>query len=427
MYPTAWLHLIFERKKLNMHSDIYLNFEDTEKAFAYKTDKELKKAKWLFTAMQYPFLVDIGTRFTPWAIKSGLPIKGLIKHTLFEQFSGGESLEQTAPLMNTLEKFGVKLILDYGVEGGEYTQAKYEQETDYFTKVIEYAASKSSIPFISIKLSGLIPSSVLEKLDTGEVGISVEERNEVLQEKVSLLSPNDKHCWENLIKRTNRLCTIATKASVGIMFDAEESWMQDPVDFIVEQMMKTYNTEKAIVYNTVQLYRHDRLDYLKKAIVDASTQGYITGVKLVRGAYMEKERKRALENGYPSPIQSNKSATDKDYDEAVRYCLDQLSTVSIVVASHNEESNKLAATIALQKGIESNNKHLHFSQLLGMSDNLTFNLSNSNFNVYKYLPFGPIHEVIPYLMRRAQENSSVSGQTSRELELIKKECLRRKI
>jgi proline dehydrogenase len=408
-----------------MPADILLNFENTQKSFAYKTDAELKKAKWLFTAMQYNWLVNMGTSIMPWAIKTGLPIKSIIKQTLFKQFVGGETLEQTDVVMKTLENFGVRIILDYGVEGGEYTEEKYDTETAYFIKVIQYAGSRLSIPFISIKLTGLCSFYILEKLDLKTNTHSLEKKNELIQHKISQLSHIDRKKWDNLIIRTTQLCAAAKASNIGIMVDAEESWIQDAIDHVTEEMMRVHNTEKPVVFNTVQLYRHDKLAYIKALQANATTQGYLLGLKLVRGAYMEKERKRADDMKYSSPIQADKISTDRDYDEAVSYCIDRISTISIVVASHNEKSNKLAASLALNKGIKSNDKHLHFSQLYGMSDNLTFNLADANFNVSKYLPFGPVQEVIPYLMRRAQENSAVAGQTSRELQLINKECRRR--
>ncbi len=410
-----------------MPADSLLDFEDTQKSFAYKTDAELKKAKWLFSIMQHRWLVNLGTSITPWAIKSGLPVKKIIKQTLFKQFVGGETLEQTSQVMKTLENFGVQIILDYGVEGGEYEEEKYDSETAYFIKVIQYAASRPSIPFISIKLTGLCSIHVLEKLTLRTNNPSLEEKNQLIQIKIAQLSDTEREKWDNLINRTTQICAVAKTSNIGIMIDAEESWIQDAIDHVTEKMMRIHNTEKPVVYNTVQLYRKDKLAYISALYENARTNGYLLGLKLVRGAYMEKERKRAEDMKYTSPIQPDKLSTDRDYDKAVSYCIDRLNTISIVVASHNEKSNKLAASIAINKGIKSEEKHLNFSQLYGMSDNLTFNLADGKFNVSKYLPFGPLQEVIPYLMRRAQENSSVAGQTSRELELINKECFRRGI
>jgi len=404
-----------------------IDFNNTEKAFAYKSDEDLKRARFLFSAMQFAPLVKLGTKITPWALSSGFPIKGLIKNTLFKQFVGGESLEETVGVAEMLEKFNVQVILDYGVEGGEGNQDKYEAETNYFIKVIQFAASRKNIPFISIKITGLVTSALLEKLDT-----TLFSKNNVplilrFNKRLEELNREDQAQWEQLNARTARLCQAASDAGIGLMIDAEESWIQDAIDIVAVKMMEQFNLGKVVVYNTIQLYRSDRLSFLSEALETAEKSGYIAGFKLVRGAYMEKERARALKLGYASPIQPSKEATDRDYDAAVTLCMKNIDMVSTIVASHNEKSTLLAATAPSTKNTGANHPHLHFSQLYGMSDNLTFNLAAAGYNVSKYLPFGPVHEVIPYLMRRAEENSAVSGQTGRELELIKKEYKRRNI
>lgn len=404
-----------------------INFNNTEKAFAYKTDRDLKRARFLFSAMHVAPLVKLGTKITPWAIKSGLPVKGIIKNTLFRQFVGGESLEETVGVADMLEKYNVQVILDYGVEGGEGDENKYEAEANYFIKVIQFASTRKNIPFISIKITGLVSISLLEKLDTTLFTKGKETLRTRFNNKLEGLSQEEKGQWEQLIARTSRLCQAASDAGIGIMIDAEESWIQDAIDAVATEMMAQFNHGKVVVYNTIQLYRSDRLSYLTKTLEEAAQSGFIAGLKLVRGAYMEKERARAEKLGYPSPIQPNKESTDRDYDAAVQLCMAKIELVSIIVASHNEKSNLLAANESGSKQLPANHPHLHFSQLYGMSDNLTFNLADAGYNVSKYLPFGPVHEVIPYLMRRAQENSSVSGQTGRELELIKREFSRRKI
>jgi proline dehydrogenase len=409
------------------NSALPINFNNTEKAFAYKTDRDLKRARFLFSMMQFAPLVKLGTIITPWAISSGLPVKGVIKNTLFRQFVGGESLEETVGVADMLEKFNVQVILDYGVEGGDGDEDKYEAETNYFVKVIHFAATRKNIPFISIKITGLIAISLLEKLDTTLSANSVEPLATRFKRKFEELSLEEKAQWKQLISRTMRLCQAASDAGIGIMIDAEESWIQDAIDVVASQMMAQFNLGKVVVYNTIQLYRSDRLSYLSDALEEAEQAGYVAGLKLVRGAYMEKERARAMKLGYPSPIQPNKESTDRDYDAAVKICMTKIEMVSIIVASHNEKSNLLAANESGSNHLSTKHPHLHFSQLYGMSDNLTFNLADAGYNVSKYLPFGPVHEVIPYLMRRAQENSSVSGQTGRELELINREFARRKI
>lgn len=409
------------------NSALPINFNNTEKAFAYKTDRDLKRARFLFSVMQFAPLVKLGTQITPWAIKSGLPVKGIIKNTLFKQFVGGETLEETVGVADMLEKFNVQVILDYGVEGGEGDEDKYEAEANYFIKVIQFAATRKNIPFISIKITGLVSSSLLEKLDTSISTNSTEPLGGRFKSKFEQLSHDEQGQWKQLIARTSRLCQAASDAGIGIMIDAEESWIQDAIDVVATQMMAQFNLGKVVVYNTIQLYRSDRLSYLSEALQEAEQAGYLAGLKLVRGAYMEKERARAMELGYPSPIQPSKESTDRDYDAAVTICLKKIELVSIIIASHNEKSNLLAANESRSKHLSAKHPHLHFSQLYGMSDNLTFNLADAGYNVSKYLPFGPVHEVIPYLMRRAEENSSVSGQTGRELELIKREFARRKI
>lgn len=410
-----------------MPIDQVLNFEDTEKAFAYKSDSQLKKAKFLFSAMQFSPLVKIGSRLTPWAIKTGLPVKGIIKYTLFEQFVGGESLEDTASVLSMLDGFKVQVILDYGVEGGEHGDAKYDIETETFIKVLSFSATRKNIPFISIKVTGLSSKSLLEKLNVSIGKPSSDKIENLIPTAIKKLTVEDQKSWDNLIKRTEKICSTAANLGVGVMIDAEESWIQDPIDYIAQLMMEKFNKEKVVVFNTIQLYRSDRLQFLKDSYTHAEKKTYHAGFKLVRGAYMEKERERAEKAGYPSPIQLDKSKTDKDYNEAIALAIEKIHTCSVIIASHNENSNLLAANLAQKTGIAHNHNHLHFSQLYGMSDNLTFNLADAGFNVSKYLPFGPVEEVIPYLMRRAQENSSVSGQTSRELQLIYKEYKRRGI
>lgn len=391
-----------------------LSFENTENAFAHLTDQDLKSARFLFKSMSYPWLVQIGTRFTPFIMKTGLPVHGLLKKTIFKQFVGGETLEETAGIGKTLSQFGVKVILDYGVEGKEGEEA-FDIATEEFMRVIEYAATQVNIPFISIKVTGLARFGLLQTLNEAPRLRSGIHDNEV-----------EKGEWESVRARMYSICELAAEKNIGVLIDAEESWIQDPVDRLCIEMMQHFNKEKAVVFNTIQLYRHDRLAFLKMSHSICKQQGILLGVKLVRGAYMEKERERAAANGYESPIQPDKLATDRDFDAAVDYCLQNIDAISVLIASHNESSNMLAAATMLEKGISKEHPHVHFSQLYGMSDHITFNMAKEGFQVSKYLPFGPIRDVIPYLMRRAQENSSVSGQTGRELGLLIREIARRK-
>jgi proline dehydrogenase len=391
-----------------------ISFDNTENAFAYKSSKELKSARLLFSTMGYPWFVQLGTRLTPFIMKTGLPVHGIIRKTIFKQFVGGETLEETAGVGATLGKYGVQVILDYGVEGKEGEES-FDHATEEFIRVINYAATQSNIPFISIKVTGLARFALLQTLnDAPRLRSGIHDHEMEVDE------------WDRVRERMYTICEVAAEKGVGVLIDAEESWIQDPIDRLTMEMMEVFNKEKVVVYNTIQLYRHDRLHFLKLSHQIAQQKGFLLGVKLVRGAYMEKERARAKEMGYPSPIQTNKEASDSDYDQAVRYTIDHIDQISVIVASHNESSNLLAAQLLDQKGLAHNHPHIHFSQLFGMSDNITFNLAKEGFSVSKYLPFGPIRDVIPYLMRRAQENSSVSGQTGRELALIKRELERRK-
>lgn len=397
------------------------DFNNTEKAFAYKNDKELNKAHWLFQLMRYGWIVKLGTVITPLLIKYRFPVKGIIKNTIFRQFVGGVTLSETSSVMDELKHYNVDVILDYGVEGGEYDESKYNREANEFINVIQFAAKQTNAPFISIKITGLISSKLLNKLNISNPGNG--NYPEDLFNKIDTLDPIEKKMWDNLINRVNQICSVAEQHKVGVMIDAEESWIQDPIDLVADLMMKKYNQNQFVVFNTIQLYRKDRLAFMKNSIDNAIYGAYKPAFKLVRGAYMEKERKRAVDLAYPSPIQDSKEATDQDYNSAIEHCFSRESEICIVIASHNEESTRLAALYSSKN--QDNGKSIHFSQLYGMSDNLTFNLAASGFHVSKYLPFGPVEEVIPYLMRRAQENSSVSGQTTRELYLIKKEISRR--
>jgi len=401
-----------------------ISFDNTENAFAYKTDGELKRARFLFNSMSYAWLVSIGTRVTPWAIRTGIPIKGLIRKTIFKQFVGGETLEETASVAKKLGEFGVEVILDYGVEGGEHSEAAFDHATDQFIRVIKYAGTQPNIPYMSVKITGIARFGLLEKLDHS-VEINAGSLMKRFSKAVESLTEDEKTEWLKVQSRLLRICKTAAEKKVGVFIDAEETWIQDPIDVITILMMEQFNKNEVVVYNTLQLYRHDRLQFLKDSYEAAVQRNFILGAKIVRGAYMEKERKRAEQMNYPSPIQPHKDATDKDFNEAIRFCIDHLDRIAVVVASHNEYSNLLTTELLKQKGLLFSHPHVHFSQLYGMSDNITFNLAIAGCHVSKYLPFGPIKDVIPYLMRRAQENTSVKGQTGRELALIKKEIKRR--
>ncbi len=403
-----------------------VSFENTKNAFAYKSDVELKKARFLFQSMGKSFLVKWGTRLTPWAIRLKLPIRGLIRNTIFAQFVGGETLEETAPVARKLADYQVQVILDYGVEGGNDGETGFDQACEEFIRVIRYASSQPNIPFISIKVTGFARFELLEKLDS-----SLDLNSGSLMKRyaaaVAGFSESESAEWERVCNRMHRICEEAAKSRIAVLVDAEETWIQDPVDVLSIQMMAEFNREKVIVYNTVQLYRHDRLAFLKDMLEAAILKNFVLGVKLVRGAYMEKERARAAEHQTASPIQPDKESTDRDYNAGVAFCIDHLDHIALIVASHNDYSNLRATELLKEKGLPLGHPHIHFSQLYGMSDNITFNLASAGCSVSKYLPFGPIEDVIPYLMRRAEENSSLSGQTGRELALINSEISRRKL
>jgi proline dehydrogenase len=407
-----------------MESYPAISFDNTEFAFEYKSDKQLKKARFLFSMMGRPWLVKIGTRLAPWSLKAGLPVKGIIRNTIFKQFVGGETLEQTAEVAKTLAKYNVQVILDYGVEGKE-GEENFEYACDEFITVINYAATQPNIPFMSVKVTGFARFGLLEKLDAmmskGE-GTLMKRYTRAMEE----LSADEKQEWDRLRLRMMRICETAASKKVGVMVDAEETWIQGPVDALTILMMDTFNKQKAVVYNTTQHYRTDRLPFLNDCYEAAQQRNFILGAKLVRGAYMEKERKRATEMGYPSPIQPDKDSSDKDFNDGIKFCIDHIDRIALIVASHNEYSNLYATQLLQQKGLPLNHPNVHWSQLYGMSDNITFNLAHAGCSVSKYLPFGPIKDVISYLMRRAQENTSVKGQTGRELRLIKKELERRR-
>ncbi len=403
-----------------------ISFDNTEYAFEYKTFSELKKAQFLFSAMGNPALLKLGLAVAPLAIRWNIPFtKPLLRSTIFGQFVGGETLQETALVANKLEQYHVKVILDYGVEGGANGEAGFEESTLEFIKVIDYAATQNNIPFMSIKVTGFVRFGLLEKLDTNMhnmEGSLVKRYNQAIEQ----LAPSEKEEWKICVSRLKRICETAKAKNIGVLVDAEETWIQDPVDAMTMLMMDEYNKQKAVVYNTLQLYRHDRLAFLKDSYAASRERNFILAVKLVRGAYMENERRRAVDHGYASPIQPDKESCDRDYDLATEFCITHLEHLCVIVASHNERSNLDAAHLLDKRGLPHNHPHLHFSQLYGMSDHITFNLAKSGCSVSKYLPFGPIKDVIPYLMRRAQENSSVAGQTGRELGLIKKELQRRK-
>lgn len=383
-------------------------FENTEVAFSSKSDRDLKRAYWLFRIIGNRNVSLIGKYATQIALALRLPISGMVRATIFKQFVGGETIDECAVTTQVLDRYHIGTILDYSVEGKE-SEADFERTTEEILKTIRTASGNHHIPFCVFKTTGLSPNKLLEKVSSGKE-----------------LSSEEKAAYERLHARVERICQKAVEADTPVFIDAEESWLQPAIDALAREMMAKYNKEKAIVYNTLQMYRHDRLEYLKEMVDRATRLEYYYGVKLVRGAYMEKERDRAEELGYPSPIQPNKAATDLDFNAALAYCLDYIDRVAFCAGTHNEESSLFLAQELTRRGIAADDKRVYSAQLFGMSDHISFNLSDAGYNVAKYVPYGPVKEVMPYLIRRAQENTSVSGQTSRELGLIMKEIKRRK-
>ncbi len=384
-----------------------IDFNDTEIAFSGKNNRELKWEHWLFKLMNNPTMTNALTGLANLTLKLHLPFKWAIKGTVYQQFCGGETLEETIPVLDKLEKFHIGAIIDYGVEGKE-SDEEFERTKNELIRIIKFASGKKNIPFISSKVTGVTSFSLLEKLNS-KVPLTAEENTEK----------------EKLYSRMDQIASAAASGNIGLFIDAEESWIQDAVDDLTFVLMRKYNKSKAVVYSTPQMYRHDRLAFSKHSLTDAIAHNYILGLKPVRGAYMDKERKRADEMNYPSPIQPDKNATDNDYDAVLLFCLDNYTKIALCAATHNEKSSLLLATEMQKRNIPANHPHFCFSQLYGMSDQITYNLAKAGFNATKYLPYGPVKDVIPYLIRRAQENKSVSGQMSRELNLTDKEIKRR--
>ena len=346
---------------------------------------------------------------TPIALKLRLPfVRSMVKATIFKQFVGGEDLKDTQEVISLLQRFNTQTILDYGAEA-KSEESELDNAVEEFISAIEMAASNDSVPIISTKLTGLADNDLLIKMQSD-----------------NRLTSRDEEEKAKLINRLDKICRRAYELSVGVMIDAEESWMQVTIDTLVDEMMEKYNKEKVIIYNTFQLYRKDKYDFLIASHKRAIERNYILGAKLVRGAYMDKERAEAPDFGLPILINDTKELTDKEYNKALKYCVDNHSEISVVCASHNAKSSLLFADMIIEKGIAKNHPHFKFSQLFGMSDNLTFNLAKAGFNVAKYVPYGPLSEVVPYLIRRAKENKAVASDMSRELSYITQEMKRRK-
>jgi proline dehydrogenase len=386
-----------------------ISFDNTEIAFKYKSTRDLRRAYTLYKLVGKSWLVRFGKWITPLAFKLKLPIQGIIKATIFRQFCGGETIDECEDTINTLMEYRVGTILDYSVEGMSI-ESDFDGTCDEIVGTIKKAKGNPAIPFAVFKVTGIARHGLLEKLNDADAEITQEERKE----------------FSAVFKRVDRICAYAYDADTPVFIDAEESWIQNTIDRLAESMMAKYNKERAIVYNTFQMYRHDRLEYLKEKHADAKREGFKLGAKVVRGAYMEKERERAAEMDYTSPIQPDKISCDHDFNEALEFLVENLDHAAFCCGTHNEDSNILLTELMEKYNISQRDERVYFAQLLGMSDHITFNLAHEKYQVAKYVPYGPIKDVMPYLLRRADENTSVAGQTGRELQLISKEWRRRK-
>jgi proline dehydrogenase len=390
-----------------MESRPTVSFENTEIAFQSKSNRELRQAYYLFKLIGNPSFVSLGKFATNFALRLHIPIGWAIRNNIFKQFCGGENIAECARATKVLDQFHIGTILDYSVEGKE-SEKDFDHTCEETLQTILTAKGNPHIPFCVFKVTGLARFALLEKVNAREKL----EQAEITE-------------WQKVRDRVDKICALAESTGTPVFIDAEDSWIQDAIDDLADEMMEKYNDRKAIVYNTLQMYRHDRLAFLKKSSEKARNKGYFLGLKLVRGAYMEKERARAAEKGYPDPIQPNKLSCDRDFDASVDYCIEHLDRIAICAGTHNEQSSLRLAQMMDQKGIQRKDTRVFFAQLFGMSDHISFNLANAGYNVAKYVPYGPIREVLPYLIRRAQENTSVKGQTGRELSLILKEMKRR--
>ncbi|MBK5286103.1 MAG: proline dehydrogenase family protein [Bacteroidia bacterium] len=385
-----------------------ISFDNTEVAFADKSDADLRRALWLFRFIGNPALVKFSAPFVTGALKAGLPVKGIVRNTVFRHFCGGENINECDHAIAKLWKSHIGTILDFSVEGQEL-ELDFENTCNEILLTIDKAAGNERIPFSVFKMTGIARLALLEKINSAKQ-LSAEEEKE----------------FGNIKKRVEKICSRAFEKNVPVFIDAEETWIQSGLDGLALEMMMRFNKEKAIVFNTVQLYRTDRLPYLEKMIAHARAEKYVAAYKLVRGAYHEKETQRAVEMEYKIPVHQNKSKTDNDYNKAQQLCVENIDRVSFCSGTHNEESCRQLVSLMEEKNIPLNHPHIWFAQLYGMSDHISYNLSRAGYNVAKYVPYGKIESVLPYLIRRAQENKSVAGQSSRELSLIMMELKRRK-
>lgn len=386
-----------------------ISFNNSAIAFASKNNEELNKVFWLFKLMNHPLLVRIGQIFASWAVQNGLPVKKIIKKTIFKHFCGGESITDCENTINSLGSYGINSVLDYSVEGNE-TESDFDKTLNEKLSIINYSKNHPSIQFCVVKMSSIARHALLEKLSYNEHLTN----DEVNQHKI-------------IKERLNGICQNAYDNNMCVFVDAEETFLQKAIDDMVLDMMEKYNIHRPVVYNTLQMYRWDRLNYLHNIYITAIEKKIYLGIKIVRGAYMEKERKRAEKMNYKSPIQETKAATDKDFDSAIAFCIEHIDKIGFCTATHNEYSTMKQIKLMEDKNLSHKHPHICFAQLFGMGDHISYNLASAGYNVAKYVPYGPIESVLPYLIRRAQENTSIAGQMSRELALIVAEKKRRNV
>jgi len=402
------------RQKLEMEAEIKtsvnkLSFDNIEVAFDGKSDQDITRAYWLFRAINSNLLVRVGPQILKLALALRLPVLGIVKATIFRQFCGGENIKDCMATITKLSNFKLGSVLDYSVEGEE-NEDGFEHTCTEICDTIKRSKGDSAIPFCVFKMTGIARFGLLEKMSVN-----------------STLTDQEHKEAEKIKSRLLQICSLAHECKVRVFIDAEESWIQNAIDIMTDEMMEQFNKgDDTIVFNTIQLYRHDRLQFLKSSYQKSVEKNYKLGLKLVRGAYMEKERERASKNGYPSPIQPDQNSTNKDYDDALAFCMDHLDSIELCAGTHNEKSCYLLAQLMDAKNISTNDDRIWFSQLLGMSDHISYNLAYAGYNVAKYVPYGPVTTVLPYLIRRAQENTSISGQMGRELKMILSEKKRRK-
>lgn len=385
------------------------NPDNLQVTFSNRSDQELKLAYWLFHMMGKPALVKAGGLATVWALKLGLPVKGLIRNTIYKHFCGGESVQEAQEVINKLADANVHTVLDYAAEAQD-TEAGFNAVQQEILQNIELAGNTAAFSYISIKLTGLGPNEVFEKLHAQQS-----------------LTQEEQEAYNRTNHRLDNICAAAAKARVRVYIDAEECWLQRPFDALAEEMMRRYNTQEAVVFNTLQMYRTDRVAYLEDLLSRFKDKGTILGIKLVRGAYLEKEQERAEERGYPCPVFKHKQATDQSFNQALSICLSHLDQLELCAATHNADSITYLTEQIQEQNIENHRQRIHFSQLYGMSDNLTYNLADAGYNVSKYLPYGEVATAVPYLIRRAEENTSIAGQMSRELAFLAQEIKRRNL